>query len=240
MLDRIKKKIVIGTHHKTGTNFFLKFLKAVEQEGNVILWDRDASSNARVEPKQWDIYFDHWSKWVIDLNKIDFKGIHSIRHPFSLIYSATLYHLKSDEMWLDKPEEKFGGRSYREMLNSLENFDEQIIFEMKNFSRPVISRMLEVHADKRFVTCRLENISNDPDMTDLENAFKWCGLSSEQTSIYLEIASRFCIWKTGKHSKHMTTGVDETWRDVFKGSVADTYKRLYEGQEVFLGYEKIT
>lgn len=230
------KPIVIGTHHKTGTNFFLKLVRALSAEREVTVWDRNATPSAKTEPTHWDIYFDHWSKWVIDLNQRKFAGIHAVRHPFALIYSATLYHLVSDEVWLHRAEDQYAGATYAEALHREPTFEDQLIFEMNNFSKPVIRRMLEVSKDSRFYDVQLENISHDESMEDLNNAFRFCGLEEKEVIEWLEIASRFCLWKLRKRPGHSTTGVSEEWSQYFKGRVLEEYRRLFGTSEIELGY----
>ncbi|MGM0694999.1 MAG: hypothetical protein ACQEUN_16595 [Pseudomonadota bacterium] len=201
-----------------------------------MLWDRGAREGAGKEPKNWDIYFDHWSKWRVNLNKIEFSGIHAIRHPFSLIHSATLYHLKSKEKWLHVPRESFGGLTYFQKLSSLASFEEKLMFEMENHSKIVIEDMMSVAKDVRFYDVRLENISKDERMSDLAAAFDFCGVKNEELDDWLEIASEFCLWKMKDLPKHSTTGVGSSWQIDFKDEVLIRYRELFGYAEKELGY----
>jgi len=230
------KPLVIGTHHKSGVNFFLKFVRALSRERSIAVWDRNTRPESKNEPDYWDIYFDHWSKWVIDLSQREFVGIHAVRHPFALIYSATLYHLVSDEVWLHRADDKYRGGSYAEALRRQASFEDQLIFEMNHFSKPVIERMLHVSTDARFYDVRLENISHDVHMNDLHEAFRFCGLEQAEVNDWLQIASRFCLWKARKKSGHSTTGVSDEWKQYFTGSVLEEYRGLFGFAERQLGY----
>lgn len=167
-------KIIIGTHHKTGVNFFVKFLQDLPKKfKDIKIWDRGAKDESQKEPEHWDIYFDHWSKWQIDIDSVNFKGIHTIRDPRSLIYSATLYHLRGTENWLHAPKEYLGGMSYYQFMHSLPTLEDQILFEMKNSSKAVIQDMQNLYKDNRFFHLKLEDISCDHSMQSIRSAFEF-------------------------------------------------------------------
>lgn len=230
-------KIIIGTHHKTGTNFFVKFLRGLQDEQNVYVWDRGSRTESQIEPPHWNIYFDHWCKWIIDIDSIDFRGIHSIRHPMGLIYSAALYHCRAKESWLHVKNKRYNGNTYAQTINSLSSIEERLIFEMRNASRNSIYRMLEVRADTRFFDVRLENISHDPEMTDLRKAFDFCKISEGESEIWIKIARKFSLRSATTLPKHSTTGVNNDWKQYFNGEVEKIYRQLFGDAEIRLGYE---
>lgn len=230
-------KIIIGTHHKTGTNFFSKFLRKLSLEKKISVWDRGSSPEAANEPPDWQIYFDHWSKWVIDIDNYEFKGIHSVRHPMSLIYSATLYHCTSKELWLHDKKDMYNGRSYADMINSFPTVEEKLMFEMKGSSRNAILRMLEVAPDSRFCNVRLENISHDREMADLRRAFEFIGISESDADDWLSIAKTFSLSYAKALPKHSTTGVSDDWKKYFKDDVELEYRRIFGEAELTLGYD---
>jgi len=104
------KKIAICTHHKCGTAFLMKTITAISKASNLKVW-RKYYEPERYTHDDWDIVFEQHSR--IHNIKQTLKGIHCIRRPESLIYSATLYHQKAKEPWLDVPLEKFNHNTYR-------------------------------------------------------------------------------------------------------------------------------
>lgn len=232
-------KYIFGSHHKSGTNFFLKFLRDISSEKELFLWDRGTQENARKEPDKWDIYFDHWSKWVIDLDLHEFKGMHVVRHPCSLIYSAALYHQASSEKWLHKPRSEFGGLTYAEKINSFENLEKKLIFEMENHSRSVIEHMVSVSKDKRFFNIKLEEISNDKEMKALRKGLEFLGLQGNELEVWLSAAKKHCLWNMSGLPKHSTTGVSEEWTMYFTGDILRRYREVFLYSEIDLGYEAV-
>ena len=130
------------------------------------------------------------------------------------------------------------GRTYRQALSSLESVSDKLLFEMRTFSRGVISDILNFPADKRFYTIKLEDISHDEKMCSLTEAFVHLGFRGENLLKSLDIASRHCLWKIGKSTlgSHSTTGVSDQWRDLFKGEVEKEYRHLFGWAEEALGY----
>ena len=103
-------KIAICTHHKCGTVFFMRIIKAVSADLNLKVW-RKYYEPERYTQDDWDIVFEQHSRIKNIIQPL--RGIHCIRRPESLIYSATLYHQIAKEPWLDIPLEKFDHNTYR-------------------------------------------------------------------------------------------------------------------------------
>ncbi len=170
-------KFVVGTHHKTGSKFFSKTLKTLKRLTGLRLW-LDTKHNQRQLrlPEQWDCYFQNNCHWRLNLDALDFRGIHSTRNPARLILSSVRYHLRTDERWAHKPQQEFSGLTYAEKLRSLNSLDDQICFEIEHVAGRTIRRMLEVNADPRFLPVDLDRISSDPEMDDLKTSHSFCGL----------------------------------------------------------------
>jgi hypothetical protein len=232
-------KIIIGTHHKSGTNFFLKVLKELHEEQVIKLWDRNSSPESRKKPLDWDVYFDHWSRWITDISKYNFKGIHSIRHPASLIYSAAKYHCKSKESWLHVPKEEYNGKTYAQVINSFSSIEDKLLFEMRNASKTVIERMLEVKLDKRFYHLKLEEVSSDSEMLEIKRALDFCEIKGDLKETWLSVCKKNCLWNLKDLPKHSTTGVSSDWEKYFTSEVLDEYRVLFGQCEELLGYEAI-
>jgi len=228
------ERFVIATHHKSGTNFWLKFIRdllATPQYHSFIV-DYDATLAA----SEWDIKFDRHSNFATSENIEVYKGIHSMRHPFSLIYSAALYHGTAGEAWLHEPRSYFGGRSYQEQISSMNTIEEKLIFEMNHQSKPVLRRMASICNDTRFCSVRLENISHDSSMTDLASAFAFIGLYGNELQQWLQIASQHCLWNLSAKPKHSTTGVSKEFLQFFKGAVLSEFRHNFGELETAMGY----
>lgn len=277
-----KNKLLVATHHKAGTGFNNKVFRAISKEFGLKFWP------AFHEPYQdgcdWDIGFHPHSKIAQITKKYpQISGIHCIRHPKSLIYSAALYHQKCREPWVDVPLDyfskevfecitdgkqyltigdskvsleqktallnnsvcniekqiKMNGLTYREQLNQLSSIEEQVLFEMRAFSKGVIEDMLSFPKGARFYTVQLESISFDCALKSLFEAFTHLGFSGKELIRCLDIATDQCLWNIGVESIRgkATTGVSNEWQKVFQGEVEDEYQKLFGNAAEKLGYD---
>lgn len=103
-------KIAVCTHHKCGTAFLMKIIKEISRIKNFKVW-RKYYEPTRHTDNRWDLVFEQHSR-IQDIDE-PLKGIHCIRRPEALIYSATLYHQKATEAWLDIPLDKFDHNTFR-------------------------------------------------------------------------------------------------------------------------------
>ncbi|MDO6691927.1 hypothetical protein Q4574_01465 [Aliiglaciecola sp. 3_MG-2023] len=75
-------KIIIGTHHKSGTNFFLKVLTTLHKKEKIKLWDRNANPESRKKPKDWNVSSDHQMREI--KSALDFCEIEDHIKPYWL------------------------------------------------------------------------------------------------------------------------------------------------------------
>jgi hypothetical protein len=127
-------KIAITTHHKCGTAFLFKTFNLIKNRLGLKMW-RKFYEFERLDGEDWDIVFEQHSR-IEDLEQ-KVKGIHCIRRPESLIFSAALYHQKAREPWLDIPLDKFDHNTYRA-------FTEARPYNLINDSRIEIDRKAEL------------------------------------------------------------------------------------------------
>jgi hypothetical protein len=105
-----RSKIAVCTHHKCGTAFLLKTFNQIKSALNLRMW-RKFYEPERADSADWEIVFEQHSR-IEDIEQ-DLKGIHCIRRPESLIYSAAKYHETAEEPWLDIPLDKFDHNIFR-------------------------------------------------------------------------------------------------------------------------------
>ena len=105
----VNHPLIICTHHKAGTNFSTKTFRSIAKKFNKILWMKFYEPN---EPQNWDICIQQHSRVEDIIRNHNFKGIRCVRHPKSLILSATYYHEKSNEAWLHVPLQGFNNNTY--------------------------------------------------------------------------------------------------------------------------------
>ena len=134
MSTQYREPLIIGCHHKTGTNFLGDLAEIIVGR----LWRRDqvivGSSQIRKQPlskvvhsfgKDFHCYVNPWFEHDMDVPPSSVRFLHLIRHPVKWVRSAYLYHKKggpSEKIrWLDWRVFRIGTRqlSYYELLNSV-------------------------------------------------------------------------------------------------------------------------
>lgn len=180
-----------------------------------------------------------------DLTNHEYIGVHSIRNPANIIYSATNYHLKGteglkgNERWLD--EKRANGFSYFESLKSFNNFSDQLNFELKNSSKYNIDRMYQVMNINNLYHVDIDDISSDITMHNLKNLFYFLKIQIHleiTLNEWINLTKKFCLWNlhydndnwVKKNSRHVTTKepgiyLDNTihFTDELKQSFKDEY-----------------
>lgn len=90
---KLSKKILIGTHHKTGTVWLLSIFKKICYSYSLNFYN-GLQSNL---PEQFDVFFQTHSKFDLDSFDDEFRGIHLIRDPRDVVISGSFYHQKAIE-----------------------------------------------------------------------------------------------------------------------------------------------
>ncbi|WP_300556109.1 hypothetical protein [Maricaulis sp.] len=107
------RAIYVCCHHKTGTNFLLPVFKQIAAAHGLPLWLKFYDA----ELESWRICLHQHSRLADLPSGLAFRGLHLVRHPMSLIHSATLYHARGSEPWLNIPLERFTGRTFWHLSN---------------------------------------------------------------------------------------------------------------------------
>lgn len=181
-------KIVIITHHKTGTQLWAKIFSALAKKCNLksiqLTGKKSIEENLNLINSEWDIcQFTHGIKdlkYLTALDKYDYRCIHSIRNPANIIISAAKYHKENvGEVWLTLKKKKYGNLSYQEKISSFENFQDQLIWEMNNISKKNIFNMLDLLKLNKanFKNIDLDYVSFDQRMTEFNNLYYFLKLN---------------------------------------------------------------
>jgi glycosyltransferase involved in cell wall biosynthesis len=131
---RQTEAIIIGTHHKTGSNLLITLLKVIEAKH----WLPARVVRARPEERKLPLsgilknysaplpcYVDTWFEHEVDVPEDSVRFLHFVRHPANWVRSAYLYHKKGGPSeavpWLKWRLFRNGGQyiSYHELLNGI-------------------------------------------------------------------------------------------------------------------------
>ncbi|MEM7063915.1 MAG: sulfotransferase domain-containing protein [Cyanobacteria bacterium P01_B01_bin.77] len=234
-------KVLVGTHHKTGTGWMASLFKRICQQFQLSFF----SGNQEELPEYFDIFFQPHSQFSFDKLHLKYKGLHLIRDPRDRIISGCFYHQNSQEEWLYLKQKKFGGLTYQEKINSYTSLDDQLIFEMENSGLNDIQEMLNWnYSNSSFIEVKYEELILDKDLILFREIFNFLGFPDEHLSKTLNIvrdSSLFSdIFKDTKrrNTGHIRSGKPEQWREYFKHTHRVKFLELFNDALIKLGYEE--
>lgn len=205
--NRQKYKHIFVTHHKTGHHLCANIARAYSRKLLLTYCDISTTSKA---PNNADVitYESNWnlnqsSKYKpahnvgnLEIQNMNFRGVHVIRHPYEIIASGYRWHKKIDRPWV-KAEWKGTGKSYQELLHSKDG----VAFEMQNVSRKVIMNIYNFpFSDTRFLTVKLEDFLENYEPTIVRIAQHL----AIQEEILLKTSTPFNLNTMSKYPKHVT------------------------------------
>ncbi|MFZ0664298.1 MAG: sulfotransferase domain-containing protein [Acidimicrobiales bacterium] len=166
-----------------------------------------------------------------------FKGTHIIRDPRDVLVSAYFYHLRTDEQWVHKARPKWGGRSYQELLRSL-NTRDGIFTELERLSRLEFKDLKTwAYDNPEILELRYEDVlANEHSM--MERIFRHYGFTDAAVAQSADIAARFSLNSPmTKLDPHVRSGLPGQWREVLEPDHVERFKELTGDLVVRLGYE---
>jgi len=251
----MKKSILVGTHHKTGTKWFLDIFKAFSRRRHIPFYDvssycgrfRNVEEKIAFVRNQHAagtcVFFDANSRFrgITPGDKGDFVGIHVIRDPRDVIVSATHYHQFSREEWLHIERDELGGISYQEKLNSYHTLEAKLEFEMNHSSKWVINWMNAFRSRDLFKTYKYETLIQDEGLDEWRRMAGYLGLNRRETRVFLKSVRNNSLFgerrKTGPGT-HIRSGKIRQYNDPrYKGFFRE-FEAHFPGVLRNLGYEE--
>ena len=231
----VKNKILVGTHHKTGTVWFANIFHEIASRFGLRFI---RSPDERFPRGGWDIFQNSHS--AFDLPRLGrFRGLHVIRDPRDQIISAAYYHEKSAEAWLHIKMNEFGGMTYQEKINSFSSFDDRMLFEMEHSAFHNIMSMKEFdHTDDRFLTVRFEELITDYGLEKFEQIFRFLGFRRVIVGWCLIAAYRNSLFSGAVKSTHVRSGKPKQWPEYFKSVHRKRFEQLFGDVLQRLGYDE--
>tara|TARA_B000000557_G_C20761543_1_gene437566 strand:- start:361 stop:1098 length:738 start_codon:yes stop_codon:yes gene_type:complete len=232
--------IPILTHHKTGTTFWRELVSDIFESQNIIKINRkniykfDELVIQSNDSDAYRILLDSHSlidREFYETNKL--KGIHSFRNPKNILISATRYHQKSKEKWLHRPQERFDGKTYQQKINSFNNLENKIIFEMNNSSKKIIKSVMKVFKYDNFYNVDLDKVSTDSSMEDLKSIYNFLDIKTKlnlSQDDWLEVCAKHCLWNIKNIPSHVTSsspGNKENIDEYFTNNIKDEFLSIF-------------
>lgn len=228
-------KILVGTHHKTGTVWMMHIFQDICR----LLKLKFYSGTQDSLPEICDVFFQMHSNFNFQQINFHYKGIHLIRDPRDRIVSGVFFHQWSDEKWLHEKSEKFHGLSYQEKLNSFTHFDDQLLFEMENAAFSDIGQMMNWNYQNRhFFEAKYEQLVLDESLQLFNEIFRFLGFNNSKIPSLLKIAAHHSLFGgTDMSIKHIRSGKPGEWKKYFSKQHKLRFVELYGNALAELGYE---
>jgi hypothetical protein len=235
-------KILIGTHHKTGTVWMLNIFVNICKHYSLRFINGRRKGDFKTFDNSVDVFFQYNSRFNLYALSSDFRGLHIIRDPRDVIISGCYYHQISEEEWLKIPREEFDGLSYQEKINSYSNYEDQLLFEMKSIADgKIITNINEMlcwdYNNPKFFEVRYEDLIRDVDMTLFKEIFLFLGFKKDQIKNLLDIAYDLSLFSGKKKNNHIRSGKPEQWKEHFTKRCKEEFFRLFGDTLIKLDYE---
>jgi hypothetical protein len=229
-------KILVGTHHKTGTVWLDSIFRAICQNYSLEFY----SGTQRELPSKFDVFFQDHSEFSLHCLHSQLRGVHIIRDPRDVIISGCFYHQTSKEAWLHQPKKSLQGLSYHEKINSYKNIDDKILFEMENAGyRTIMDMLCWNYTLPCFFELKYEHLIGDLDLILFREAFSFLGFPCTEIPNIVNIASTNSIFSSQfAKSEHVRSGEVRQWKKYFKPIHKKRLLEIFDDALIQLEYEK--
>ncbi|MCG6154360.1 sulfotransferase domain-containing protein [Rubinisphaera margarita] len=224
-------------HHKCGTHWFKRLLQLI-----ALRYDMKFCAAADSIPVYRPlILFDPQSRIGPPVN-LEYRGTHMIRDPRDVVISGYFYHLWTNEEWATQPNVAYGGRSYQQMLQSLDQED-GLIEEIKK-CRFVFKMMREWdYSNTNLRELKYEEAFNEPEST-FTQVFQHYGIGDDELENCLQLSQECSFQAVAKRPPGVVqeqsvtrSGEPGQWTLHFTSRVKDEFRRQTGDLLQVLGYE---
>lgn len=231
----LNNKIVVGTHHKTGTVWMSGIFNKICKEFGLNFY----SGEQKKRPDDFDVFFQSHSKFDLEQPPVEYRGLHLIRDPRDRIVSGCFYHQKSNEEWLHIKKDEFGGLTYQEKINSFKSLDDQIMFEMQNSGLRGIREMLDWnYNNQKFYEVKYEDLISDKNLILFHKIYTFLGFPGKVIPQLLGISYENSLFSNQlKKSVHLRSGKKGQWENYFTPKHKAIFIELFGDALLKLGYE---
>lgn len=255
LFSALPRLMCVATHHKAGTIWIKRVIRALSTAIDVPWIGIWSDRQLNKVPNVGRAFLCNWAgTFPAELwSSAETTFLHVIRDPRDVLLSGCSYHLTAPvkgEQFLHVPREDLDGRTYQQHLNSLDDRDEQLLFEMTNKHAETLAEMRAwPYDDERSTELRYEDLMADTECTAVRRAFGALGLQGEE----IEIGAR-AFWnnslfggladqnaRTGRLKDHVRSGGQvRRWEKELPRPVGQTYADRFGDDLIALGYEQDT
>lgn len=229
-------KILIGTHHKTGTVWMISLFKAICNAFKLRFFVGEQNDM----PDDFHVFLQNQSKFDFELFPFPYKGLHLIRDPRDMLVSGCFYHQTSSEKWLHVKRENLEGMTYQEKINSYKDLEDKILFEMEHSGRHHIRKILQWdYKNADFFEVKYEDLIADKDLMIFHKIFTFLGFPGKAIPELLKISYTKSLFSGSvDRPGHIRSGRPQQWKEHFTPKLKDKFIELFGDALIELGYEK--
>ncbi|MCP4039405.1 MAG: sulfotransferase domain-containing protein [bacterium] len=231
--------IVHCGHHKIGTLWFHNVLRAVaDHYGLRYQKDRQPALS-----RDTDIFHQAHSNFTFD-GIANYRGSHIVRDLRDVVISGYFYHLWTPEQWAHRVEDRWQGKSYQELLRSL---DQQagLLLEIDRFAEMNLQNFTDWnYADPNIVEVRYEELLAD-EAQGFQRIFRKYGFRPDTTEKATQLALAFSFSRIAKRKvgtvregSHLRSGRPGEWQTLFDAKHRAHFKERIGPALIELGYER--
>ncbi len=234
--EAVSHRVLIGTHHKTGTVWLRNVFIPLCRELGLIFH----AGKQKDLPLTFNVFLENHSQFELDKIVDDYRGLHIIRDPRDRIVSGCFYHQKSSEEWLHVKRDDFDGMTYQEKICSLPTLEDKLHFEMENSGANGIREMLSWdYNNESFIEIQYEDLIEDRDLTLFHKIFTFLSFSGRTIPIALKHAYENSLFSGSlQKSVHIRSGKARQWEKHFQPDHKQKFVELFGDALIQLGYEK--
>lgn len=243
--------VCLATHHKEGTIWMKQIVKSLSTAWNIPWIGIWSERQLGAIPDQGAALLVNWNgyfpKQVWD--NPDAAFVHVIRDPRDILLSGCQYHHYAGpkgERFLHTPLDRFDGLTYQEKLNSIDLYDDKLLFEMEGNHADTVAEMRAWPVDgPSSVTLRYEDLMGDTEARLFSHGIKVWQLDETST---LDAAAAFysnslfggAADTNQRVAQHVQSGSQNRWMREMPRSVGEKYAEHFGQDLIDLGYEKDT
>lgn len=246
----MKNIVLVGAYHKTGSQWMRHVFNQIAKNLEVPFHNL----NGRAMPEdvkkkligdavaegQRCIFFDHHTLFPLEgLDLENVRGMRVVRNPRDLVLSAARYHCWSEEAWLHRSYDKFDGKTYAEMINALETFEDKVVFELDNSSGNQIRLMDKFNGHGVFVTAHYEDLIEDITLLRWHELVVHLGFEGAEIPVALKAFwdnSLFGGKKKSEKTKHLQNGSARQFEEAFTPRMHEEFDRRFKEIAARLNY----
>jgi hypothetical protein len=228
--------ILIGSHHKTGTEWMGGMFSRIARATNLKYY------NGIQDNLQGDESIFLQVDSLFNFEQLPpYRGLHIIRDPRDVIISGAFYHESTDEEeWMLTPRQEFDDLSYQEKLRSLQNVRDKFCFEMDNRGGITLDQLRRWdYRNASFFEVKYEDLITDVDLHMFAEIFKFLGFKGLSLPLCLEVAWYSSVFsgRVTRPGVHIRSGAPAQWRTLFTREIAGEFLRRFDDILTELGYE---